>query len=405
MNTSIKPAAYEAAKWGLTSLAALLLIACGGESDKVASDDLTSDLTRDVAQQEEQATEQTEDTEGAVETTSLTVNAASYTDWVYVSLTEGAVISVAAPETSTDWHLALRRSAIKINGGDSGSGQVAVALADAQAEFYNEDGSANANLIMNADADIEAQALLTAYDTAALSYVQDSNEPALTDWYQYNFQTHQISADTSVGYLIRHADGATYSKLFIDEASYTSMTVRYSTQAADTVQFADGEQTFSASFTDGETLLCLDFDSAQAVSCNSASWELQYEVNLSTRAINLWTNGGVYGSGNGAVFGAIDATALAAYTSATDSNGHSIASYYSQDSSTGLFAEESWYAYNLAGGHKLWPNFRTYLVDTDSSDDNAAQFTLQISNYYSLGASGSPELRFVPLQSESADSE
>jgi len=384
-------AACEAAKWGLTAMATLMLAACGGESDSDPTTDVLPDVTEELV----------EEVAAAVEATSLNVNAASYTDWVYVSLTDGQVITVESPETSTDWHLALRRTAIKVNGGDSGSGNVAVAIADAQTEFYNEDGSANANLIMNADADIEAQALLTAYDTTSLSFVQDSNEPALTDWYVYNFQTHQISADTSVGYLIRHADGETYSKLFIDEASYSSMTVRYSTQASGTVQFADSEQTFNATFADGETLVCLDLDSAQTVACSSAGWELQYEVNTAARAINLWTNGGVYGSGNGAVFGAIDATALASYTSATDSNGRSITSHYSQDSSTGLFAETSWYAYNLAGGHKLWPNFRTYLIDTDATDDNAAQFTLQISNYYSLGASGSPALRFVPLQSDS----
>jgi hypothetical protein len=115
----------------------------------------------------------------------------------------------------------------------------------------------------------------------------------------------------------------------------------------------------------------------------------------------MWTNGGVFGSGNGAVFGAIDATALASYTSATTVGGSNIASHYSKDSSAGLFAEESWYAYNLSEQHKLWPNYRTYIIDADNSDDSAANYTLQISNYYSLGASGSPELRFRVLASDS----
>jgi len=384
----------EMGKWLITSVALAGLTACGGDSDSSLEDvtDVVDTGTTDT-------TDQVVDSQGV---TSLKVNAASYTDWVFVSLTEGKVLELTAEEaeTSTDWQLALRRTAIKVNGGDSGSGNVSVALADAQDDFYNGDGSANASVFMNADADIEEAALLVAYDTSTLSYVQDSNEPALTDWYVYDFMTHQISADTSVGYLIRHADGATYSKLFIDAASYTGMTVRYETQAAGTSQFAGDEETFSVEFGEDETLVCLDFDTVQSMDCAADGWELQYEVDLSARAINLWTNGGVFGTGNGAVFGAIDAEALAGYTSATVINTANIASHYSQDSSTGLFAEQSWYAYNLGGNHKLWPNFRTYVVNTDSSTEGSTQFALQVSNYYSLEDSGSPELRFIELATD-----
>jgi hypothetical protein len=283
----------------------------------------------------------------------------------------------------------------------SGPGAVVAAVADTQAEFYDSEGVANASVFTNADADIEAEALDVAYDLSILSFTSDSYEPAMTGWYAYDFTTHQISADTSVGYLIRHADNATYSKLFIDAVSYSDITVRYTTQAADTSQFADSENTFSASFAEESTELCLDLDAGESTACtNDTVWDLRYEVNLSARAINIWTNGGVYGAGNGAVFGPTEIDTVEAYTSATIIDSYDISGHYTADSSLSIFSDNSWYAYNLTGEHKLWPNFRTYIIDFDSEDETSTKLTFQVSNYYSLGGSGSPEIRFQELNAE-----
>ncbi len=196
---------------------------------------------------------------------------------------------------------------------------------------------------------------------------------------------------------MRHADGTTYSKFVLDAVSYSEITVRYETQATDTTQFASGEKTLTAAVADGATELCLDFDAQAAADCSGSDWDLRYEINLAARAINLWSNGGVYGDGNGAAFGAIAASELAAYTSATMVDSTSIAAHYSADSASSIFSESSWYAYNLSGAHKLWPNFRTYIVDADSNTENSKKFAVQISNYYSLGGSGSPEIRFKKI--------
>jgi hypothetical protein len=362
-------------------MAAVLLASCG------SSDDSDSDDSDSGAED--------------VSYSSLQINAADYDAWVYVSLTTGATLDLTDEEaaTSTDWQLAFRRTAIKLNGGVSGSGNVQVALADAQDEFYDDDGAADVSVFTNAVADTEAAALEVSYDTSALTFSTDANEAAWADWYEYDTSTHQIAANTTVGWLLRHADGETYSKVFLDVASYTDITARFTTQAADTAQFAGTEQSVSATFADDATMLCLDLDSASEVDCdeNSADWDLLYEVDTSNRAINIWTNGGVYGDGDGAVFGSIDATELADYTSATLVDSYDISSHYSEDSSSNPFSDDSWYAYNLNGGHLLWPNFRTYLIDTDSTDDSASYFTLQVSDYYSLGASGSPEIRFQTM--------
>lgn len=360
----------------LVTGSALLLSGCGGDN---------SDSSNDAADNEEFS--------------SLKINAASYTDWQYVNLSRGEKVILTAEEakTSTDWHLALRRTEVKINGGVSGAGKGKGALADTPEGFYDAENNAVASVFTNADADIQAQALSAEYDLSGLAFNADSHVPVIQDWYIYDSTTHQISANTANGWLLRHADGATYSKFVLDAVSYGAITLTYETQAADTTQFAGGEKQLTATVADGSTELCLDFDNQTAADCAGSDWELRYEVNPAARAINLWSNGGVYGDGQGASFGAIPATELASYTSATLVNNTSITVHYRADSASSVFSDSSWYAYNLTGAHKLWPNFRTYIIDTDSSVENSDKFAVQISNYYSLGSSGSPEIRFKKI--------
>ena len=364
----------------LTTLAtSVILTGCGGDDSD--SNDSTPDNSAKSWQ-------------------SLQVNAADTVTWTYVSLTEGKVLELddAAAATSTDWQLAFRRTGIKLNGGVSGSGHVVGTVADAQDEFYS-DGEAAVSVFTNADADIEAAALDVTYDTSAMQYTKDTYSTAFSDFYVYNSTTHQISENTDDFWMLRHADGETFSKLTITSLSYGNVALSYVTQAADTTQFTDTQRTLSAAFSEGQTRLCLDLDTEAAVDCTSAAdnWELMYEVDLSTRTIQMWTNGGVEGNGNAGVFGNLDMANHDTYTSATDANGQDISRHYSTDSSSSVFTEHSWYAYNLSGQHKLWPNFRTYLIDLDSEDSSSAQYTIQIADYYSLGASGSPEIRFQKL--------
>lgn len=316
------------------------------------------------------------------------VNAASHSDWVYLNLDSGQQVS-----EQDDWHLALQRSNIKLNGGVSGTGKVTGAVLDAQDEFY-QDGEANSSVFSNASADSEAQALLTEFDLTSVQWSSDSYRTAMQDWYVYNPTTHQISAPQQSGWLVRHADGETYSKVRITELSYSNIALSYETQAAGTQQFAADSNVLNANLEQGSTELCLDFDSASAVDCTAADWEWRLEIDMASRAVNLWSNGGVHGTGNVAVLGPIAAAELDAYTSASNSNGQDISRLYVTDSSDSVFSQNSWYAYNLTGQHKLWPNFRTYAINTNSDDANAAVYAVQISNYYSLGDSGSPELRF-----------
>lgn len=333
---------------------------------------------------------------------SLKVNAVSRENWAYVNLDRGEMVALTSEQASSsgDWHLAFRRHTIRSNGGASGSGNVQVAVVDGQDEFYS-DGQPVDNTFLNAAAGQYEADLVKDFDISALTFAQDANKPAIKgeDWYSYNQETHTLSANTSNVWLVRHADSKTYSKF-----SFSSLTpqpdrtysveLKFETQAADTSQFAGGEQTLTAAMSPGQALLCLDLDSKAKVDCDSesANWDLRLEISRS--GTGLWTNGGVFGDGSGAVFGPQTKEAAAAMTSATSIAGNDISSHYSADRAESVFDSSSWYAYNLSGQHRLLPNYRTYLIDTDKTSDNSEKYTLQVINYYGLGESGTPEIRF-----------
>ena len=58
-------------------------------------------------------------TPGAITTQ---VEATSYTEWVYFSFSEKAVVNVTDPKTETNWDIGLRRNHFSTNSGSSGNG-------------------------------------------------------------------------------------------------------------------------------------------------------------------------------------------------------------------------------------------------------------------------------------------
>lgn len=50
------------------------------------------------------------------------LDARSYTEWVYFSFSQNAIVTISNPETSLDWDIAFHRGDVKLNGGASGVG-------------------------------------------------------------------------------------------------------------------------------------------------------------------------------------------------------------------------------------------------------------------------------------------
>lgn len=326
--------------------------------------------------------------------------------YTYFNLATGAVVELtdAEADASSDWHIAFKRTATKLNGGVSGPGSVTGALADAQEDFYNADGAPNTSVFLNASADTELAALEAVTDISALSFGSDRHIAAITGdggsdgWWSYNPTIHAVEAAPDNWWLVKSAAGDSYAKFHVTDIVQASrdITLELFIQGTGDSAFSTTAVSYTAAIGAGGGSKCYDIDNTVEVDCTTAtdSWDLKVEVSSDGRAWNIWSNGGVSGDGDGAAFGPVATADIADYVSGTvTGSGTDFSAHYSSDSAGGLFADNSWYAYSLEGNHKLWPNYLVYAIDTGS-----AQYVLQILSFYDeAGTSGMLKIRYKAL--------
>lgn len=379
-----------------------LLTGCGGSSSDNGTG-LVEDVDRDA------------DTpiEGVSE---ANINATDYAAYRYFNLESGEELELTEVEASasTDWHIAFRRSAIKLNGGTSGPGAVAAALVAEQTDFYDAEDEPDSTVFLNATAESELEHLTASYDAPdelvvdeLVTSLQGSGDVTGTQmdmgWYWYDFTSHQISLNDSNGWLLRSGEGNSYARFRATELNYDrvtglAVTFDFDVQVGDTDQFSSTAQ-FMAQVDSAGGESCFDFDANATVPCSGSQWDLK--LGIEGRDWYLHSNGGISGEGEGAAFGPIAwVEDLETYTSATIApSGDSIAFHYSEDSSSGVFEADSWYAYNLTGAHKLYPNYRVYWIDADTESETSAKFLLQVTGYYSeAGEGGNPSIRWKSVE-------
>ncbi|MEM7293535.1 MAG: HmuY family protein [Pseudomonadota bacterium] len=298
-----------------------------------------------------------------------------------------------------DWHIAFKRTNIKLNGGVSGPGVVTGSVADSQDEYYDTSGDPDSSVFLNASASLEVGSLDAVTDTSALTFESDKDNPAVVgdggdeSWYAYDFMTHVVSANTDIWNIARGAAGSSFAKFHVTNIVQATreITLELFVQGSVDVAFSMTPVSWTASIGAGGGALCYDFDTTAEVDCTSAAadWDLQVEVSADGRGWYIWTNGGVRGDGSsGAAFGPLDSGAAMAFVS-----GASVPNYFS-DTQSGVFKSSSWYAYNLTGSHRLWPNYRVYVIDTGS-----IQYKMQITSYYNnAGTSGYYSIRYAPVE-------
>ncbi len=343
--------------------------------------------------------------------TAMIVDASDNGAYQYLNLNSGEMLTLTeeAVASSTAWHIAFRRNNLKVNGGASGSGNVAVALAVSQDDFYDAEGNVDANVFLNATPDSEEEHILAAFDVTTLDFQQDILLPAIAGssemdgtlmdlgWYNYDVATHQISVNTDNGWIVSSAEGSSHAKMVATAVNYESgvgldASFLFSVET-DTATGFSQDVTFNASVPASGGEQCYDFDSGNSVECDTAEWDVK--LKLDGRDWNLWTNGGVTGSGSAGAFGPLATDSWDSYVSSVDVP----TNHFITDASGGLFENHPWYAYNLQGQHKLWPNYRVYVIDTDTTNPDSMKYKLQVTNYYSdAGVSGYPNIRFMAVE-------
>ncbi|PIE41674.1 MAG: hypothetical protein CSA49_02250 [Gammaproteobacteria bacterium] len=343
------------------------------------------------------------------------VDATSYDSYTYFNLNTNAVVELTDEEAaaSTDWHLGFKRFGVILNGGDSGPGAVSGALAAAQDDFYI-DGEPNVDVFLAATPAGELDHLKATYDLSTLSFLVDTKQSAIAvpgtisgtvydlGWFNYDLVTHQISLNSENWWLLRSNNGDAFAKFHATALTYNpavglDVTFEFDVQPSGSASFTQ-TATFNAVLPPAGGEVCFDFDTDTQLDCANDQWDLKLDV--AGRDWNLWTNSGVSGSGSGGAFGPLDTATANTYTSGTHApTGELIVFLYQVDKSAGVFEESSWYAYNLQGGHKLWPNFRTYIIDTDNDDEASVKYKFQITDYYSEGgASGHVSIRHLKVK-------
>lgn len=340
----------------------------------------------------------------------VSIDATSGTTYFNLETGKVATLTDEAAATSTDWHLGFKRNNIIVNGGFGRAGSVQAAVAVAQDDFYNDDGTVNASVFLNASAEQELDHLTAEVNVAALAqsraYKQDVKTSAVkkpgtnTDgvydfgWFNYDSSIHKASANPDNYYLLKSAGGNSYAKFNVTELDTSEglkLKVEFDVQPVDTASFND-TATFNALVT-GSGTQCFDFDTDAVVECSTSDWDIQLEV--AGRTWNLWTNSGVSGAGKGGAYGPMSKESANDYQGiASDTR---ILRYIAADKSAGLFDDNKWYAYNLADQHKLYPNYRVYIIDADKNDAASKQYVMQVIGYYNeQGTSGNPTIRFAP---------
>ena len=150
-----------------------LLLACSESIDSTGQDGENSCV-------------QTEFEENADGVRSITINAMDYENWVKLQLDSGIT------DDENDWDLAIRRYALRLNGGGSGSGYGIAQWVEGQTL---------------ADANQAPEGGWTTDGTAA-------DEIVFSDWYNYNGMTHQLTPRDRA-YFVRGHDGMRYYALTV----------------------------------------------------------------------------------------------------------------------------------------------------------------------------------------------
>lgn len=368
----------------------MLLTACGGSNGSVATQTVppASGLSERV-----------------VDATAGGIGAASTNPankHTYFNLDTGLIIDLTdeAAKTSTDWHMAFKRTEIKLNGGASGTGTVTGALADNQDDFYNPGTTtANASVFLNATPSTQLADITAVKVATGLMFSSDKNVNQITSdggtesWWLYNPAARTVGANVPAWNVIRSANGDSFAKFHVTNIVQASrdITLEFFIQSAGNVAFSLTPVTWTAAIGAGGGMKCYDIDTTTEVDCTdkASDWDIQVEVDASGRNWTMWTNGGVRGSArSGASFGTLTKVQSDQFVASTTPG-----LIFSADASSGVFKDSSWYAYDLQGDNKLWPNYRVYVVDTGIN-----QYKLQITSYYGTsGTSAMINLRYAKL--------
>lgn len=169
-------------------------------------------------------------TSGTIDATAGGLSGAADNPYVYVDLITNARVDVSdvGARDSLDWDIALKRSSLRINGGDSGGGRRALAIVPgatslasvtAPSSGYTEDDFTSDDCML---ATIPGGEPLTAFG----------------EWYDYDVETHAVTPKSEV-YVLQRPDGSRTALRVVTYYGDTAMPMRGAFYGIETKQLDD----------------------------------------------------------------------------------------------------------------------------------------------------------------------
>jgi hypothetical protein len=279
----------------LTLLTPALLFACGGESAILDGDgpsDSTA-LVRNIDQGDSVATQ---------------VDASDQEAWVYVDLDAGreAVrLEVEDPGAVPEWDIAFRRSNMKLNGGHSGPGSVAVApLPGADFASTSEAPVAVYRVDEPATGEVDSERPSFIDDDGTDFAIGRPNDASPNGWFDYDPVNHVLSP-AGVVFALRSSEGAYFKLRFLDYYSEVGSSGYPSFRWAPIAAPDDAPVQFEIDASSREDFVYVSLDQAEIVSVDDPSGSTDWD--LAFRRTLIRANGGASGPGLGGGREAIEA--------------------------------------------------------------------------------------------------
>jgi len=156
----------------------------------------------------------------------LTIPATSYTDWIYFSFENNAIVEITSPENSLDWDLGFQRKHIKTNSGLSGIGQGG-GYVDSTLTWLDQ-WSQMTELPQNISWHID-EVFNDFYDLSTHTFVEGTKNGALNSWGWFD-EVYQLNPTNYVSF-VRAANGTDIIKFwaydFYDNGLGGNISVRY----------------------------------------------------------------------------------------------------------------------------------------------------------------------------------
>lgn len=282
--------------------------------------------------------------------TKLDASAVQNTNYAYYSFTTRDIVILTDEQakSSNAWDIAFKKSYIKTNGGFSGPG-------DAKGVNLVTTGIVAENKFSDVGA-----AELAAVQTS--QWMTDSYDFALDSLWNYNPVTHQLSAKKYV-YILSDAAGNLVKFQLLDVIGGSQppqqgkMVIKYFYQPAAGATSVAGDAEVDT--VDAPGGFYFDFSTGQVVTPADPATSTDWDIRI--YSYDVYLNGSIFGSGQGAAFpvydGLVDRTDFDAVANVNQFG----PPRWVLDEMQSAFTVSDWYDYNFAT-HQLTSKKHTYLI-------------------------------------------